>query len=256
MADSAKPSVDMGIYEALETKENETKSKDKELPRTQEIATAPAPLRSNGNYERLLRVGGDREAVQAATDQSLKETNRNVTWLVAVGVGLFLTTYVYMGIWEYIGESISRRIRAAYLRSVLRQDITWHDEHGAGKVTGGIETDTHHIQGGISEKVPLAVMYISTFFAGFVIAFTQNWRLALVLAATMVPTIGAAGIVMEMVMSKFKTLSMKELAVASSMVEEVFSGIRAVQAFGSEQKLAKLFDTIDKRAMEYDLKST
>jgi len=96
-----------------------------------------------------------------------------------------------MGAWVYTGEKLSKRIRERYLTSVLRQDVAvrplldrsslsnmrltcppllssarcardqFFDTVGAGEVATRIQTDTHLIQEGTSEKVALAVSYIS-----------------------------------------------------------------------------------------------
>ena len=55
--------------------------------------------------------------------------------------------------WIYSGETTTRRIRERYLRAVMRQNIAYFDRVGAGAITTRIETDTHLIQEGISEKV-------------------------------------------------------------------------------------------------------
>lgn len=73
-----------------------------------------------------------------------------------------------MGVWVYTGEKLSKRIRERYLESVLRQDVAFFDTVGAGEVATRIQTDTHLIQEGTSEKVALAVSYIATFITGCV----------------------------------------------------------------------------------------
>lgn len=51
------------------------------------------------------------------------------------------------------------------------------------------------IQAGIGDKVSLFLNYFTTFIAGFVIAFTINWKMALVVAV-MLPLISlTAGII-------------------------------------------------------------
>ena len=69
------------------------------------------------------------------------------------GVGMFAVTYTYMLIWTYTGEVNAKRIREKYLKAVLRQDIAFFDQLGAGEVATRIQTDTHLVQQGISEKV-------------------------------------------------------------------------------------------------------
>lgn len=75
---------------------------------------------------------------------------------------MFATTYAYMLIWSYTSEVNSKRIRERYLKAVLRQDIAFFDQLGAGEVATRIQTDTHLIQQGISEKVASKFWWISS----------------------------------------------------------------------------------------------
>jgi ATP-binding cassette subfamily B (MDR/TAP) protein 1 len=47
-----------------------------------------------------------------------------------------------MGIWVYTSEAAAKRIRELYLKSVLRQDVAFFDNVGAGEITTRIQTDT------------------------------------------------------------------------------------------------------------------
>lgn len=58
------------------------------------------------------------------------------------GVGMFVCTYLYMYIWVYTGEVNAKRVRERYLKAVLRQDIQFFDNVGAGEVATRIQTDT------------------------------------------------------------------------------------------------------------------
>ena len=47
-----------------------------------------------------------------------------------------------MFVWNYTGEINAKRIRERYLQAVLRQDVTFFDNVGAGEVATRIQTDT------------------------------------------------------------------------------------------------------------------
>lgn len=60
-----------------------------------------------------------------------------------LGVGSFACTFLYMYIWVYTGEIDTKRLRERYLQAiVLRQDIAYFDNVGAGEVATRIQTDT------------------------------------------------------------------------------------------------------------------
>ena len=64
------------------------------------------------------------------------------TLTLFAGIGMFVCTYVYMNIWVYTGEVNAKRVRERYLQAVLRQDIAFFDNVGAGEVATRIQTDT------------------------------------------------------------------------------------------------------------------
>lgn len=58
------------------------------------------------------------------------------------------------------------------------------------------------VQQGISEKVALAVSFISAFLTGFVLAYIRSWRLALALSSIL-PCIGITGAIMNKFVSRY-----------------------------------------------------
>ena len=55
---------------------------------------------------------------------------------------MLVATYFYMVVWVYTGEVNAKRIRESYLRAILRQDIAFFDNVGAGEIATRIQTDT------------------------------------------------------------------------------------------------------------------
>lgn len=66
----------------------------------------------------------------------------NASYLAYIGIGILVCVYVYMTIWVYTAEMSSKRLRERYLAAILRQDIAFFDDVGAGEVATRIQTDT------------------------------------------------------------------------------------------------------------------
>ncbi|KAF8645234.1 hypothetical protein AX16_008061 [Volvariella volvacea WC 439] len=178
----------------------------------------------------------------------------NASYLVYIGIGMFVCTYTYMFFWVYTGEVNAKRIRERYLQAILRQDIQYFDKVGAGEVATRIQTDTHLVQQGISEKVALVVNFIAAFITGFVLAYARSWRLALALSSIL-PCIAITGGLMNTFISKYMQLSLKHVANAGSLAEEVISTVRTAQAFGTQKILSSLYDNHIDQAHQVDLKA-
>ncbi|WVQ85989.1 hypothetical protein IAT38_008157 [Cryptococcus sp. DSM 104549] len=174
------------------------------------------------------------------------DSGRNALYLMAIGGAMFLTTWAFMLIWNTTGELNAKRVRENYLAAVLRQEIAYFDDLGAGEVATRIQNDCHLFQEGTSEKVALAAQYLGTFFSGFIIAFIRSWRLTLVLCAVL-PPILLSGMVMDSALIKWGGAALEHIAKAGSLAEEVISSVRTVYAFGRQKALGDRFDEhIDK----------
>ena len=190
----------------------------------------------------------------AAAAAFRKDASMNALYLVIIGIGMFVCTYLYMYVWVYTAEVNAKRLREQYLGAVLRQDIAFFDNVGAGEVATRIQTDTHLVQLGISEKVPLAVSFIAAFVAGFIIAYVRQWKLALALTS-IIPCIGITGALMNKAISKYMQLSLKHVAAGGTVAEEVISTIRTAQAFGTQKILSDMYDHHVGKANEVDNKA-
>lgn len=153
---------------------------------------------------------------------------------------MFAATYIYTASWIYTGESSTRRIREAYLQSVLRQNVAFFDAVGAGEVATRIQS-ADLIQQGISDKIAISVSFIATFIVAFIIAFIRNARLAAAISTT-VPLIAVIGTLMNKFMSKNRAEMLQLSAEGGTLAEEVLSSIRNAHAFGTSARLLAIYD--------------
>ncbi|TXT11166.1 hypothetical protein VHUM_01917 [Vanrija humicola] len=165
-----------------------------------------------------------------------KQSGDNALYLMAIGIGLFVTTYAYMLIWNWTSERQSKRMREVYLRS-----IAYFDDLGAGEIATRIQSDCHLVQVSISEKIPIALSFLATFITGFALAYARSPRLAGALTSIL-PVIIITGSLMFLTMTKFTTKSLSYVGKAGTLAEEVVSSIRTVHAFGTGKVLGQRFD--------------
>ncbi|KAF8335497.1 P-loop containing nucleoside triphosphate hydrolase protein [Cantharellus anzutake] len=196
----------------------------------------------------------DLKIFHEARDQFKHQAAMDALWLALIGVGIFVGTYVYMSIWVYTGEVNSRRIREKYLRATLHQDIAYFDNIGAGEVATRIQTDTHLIQQGISEKVALVANFLGAFFTGFILAFARSWKLSLAISSVL-PCIAITGAFMQKFVARYMQKSREALATGGSFAEEVISTIRTAHSFSTQLVLGKKYDTHVDEAFKYDLRA-
>jgi ATP-binding cassette, subfamily B (MDR/TAP), member 1 len=125
---------------------------------------------------------------------------------------------------------------------------------GAGEITTRITADTNLIQDGISEKIGLTLTAVATFFTAFVIGFITYWKLTLILCSSVLAitlTMGGGSTFIV----KWDKRSIASYALGGTVAEEVLSSIRNATAFGTQDKLARQYDTHLVEAEKYGQKS-
>ncbi|KAH8910099.1 P-loop containing nucleoside triphosphate hydrolase protein [Coniochaeta sp. PMI_546] len=165
-----------------------------------------------------------------------------VLYFVYLAIGEFVATYVATVGFIYTGEHVSSKIREHYLESCMRQNIGFFDKLGAGEVTTRITADTNLIQEGISEKVSLTLAAVATFVAAFIIGFVSYWKLTLILSSTVWALLLCMGGGSTFIV-KFSKQNINAYAQGGSVADEVISSVRNAVAFGTQDRLARQYNT-------------
>ncbi|OJJ48822.1 hypothetical protein ASPZODRAFT_139784 [Penicilliopsis zonata CBS 506.65] len=166
----------------------------------------------------------------------------NVLYFIYLGIAEFVTVYISMVGFIYTGEHVTQKIREHYLQATLRQNIAYFDKLGAGEITTRITADTNLIQDGISEKVGLTLTAVATFITAFIVAYVKYWKLALICSSTIVALITIMAGCSRFIV-KFSKQSLVSYGAGGTVAEEVISSIRNATAFGTQDKLARQFET-------------
>lgn len=199
------------------------------------------------SFTYLKRSNPDPITLQNAVNHLHSEVRNDLLFLIYLGIATLVTTYIYMSAWVYSGDVITRRIREKYLEAVLKQDIAFFDNVGAGEVTSTLEADVQMIQEGISDKIPNTCMLISTFVSGMIVAYVRSWKLTLVLSS-IIPCIVITGTIMNIFVSKLQGAEIDNVGKAANVAEETLSAVRTAKAFGIENKLLSIYDVLNRRA--------
>ncbi|ONK58954.1 uncharacterized protein A4U43_C08F1440 [Asparagus officinalis] len=181
-------------------------------------------------------------------------------------VGKFALYFVYLGVvtlfsswsevacWMHTGERQSRKLRLAYLQSVLDQDIGVFDSKIlTGELTTAINGDIFLIQDAISEKIGNFMHYMSRFIVGFAIGFSCIWQITVV-TLSVVPLIAITGGIYAYIASGFVAEVGKSYAKAGEIAKEVIGNVRTVQAFVGEEKAVKSYGIALLKSYEYGKK--
>ncbi|XP_042055330.1 ABC transporter B family member 2-like isoform X2 [Salvia splendens] len=158
-----------------------------------------------------------------------------------LSIAILFSSWTEVACWMHSGERQAAKMRMAYLRSMLNQDISIFDtEASTGEVISAITSDILLVQDAISEKVGKFLHYVSRFIVGFAVGFMRVWQISLV-TLSIVPLIAIAGGIYAYVATGLIASVRKSYIEAGEIAEEVIGNVRTVQAFVGEEKAVKSY---------------
>ncbi|GMI68438.1 multi-drug resistance 13, ATP-binding cassette B15 [Hibiscus trionum] len=183
----------------------------------------------------LMNNLGDASAF--TSDKFVHNINKNSVALLYLACGSWLACFLEGFCWSRTGERQATRMRARYLKAVLRQDVGYFDLHvtSTAEVITSVSNDSLVIQDVLSEKVPNFLMNVAIFVGCYLVAFIVLWRLAIVgfpfAVLLVIPGLmygrGLIGIARKI---------REEYNKAGIIAEQAISSIRTVYAFVGESK--------------------
>ncbi|WVZ69174.1 hypothetical protein U9M48_018005 [Paspalum notatum var. saurae] len=189
----------------------------------------------------------------SSTQSILHSVSKVVLDFVYLGIVAAAVSFLQVSCWTMAGQRQSARIRSLYLNAVLRQDIAFFDtELTTGQAVSRMSSDTLVVQDALGEKAGKLIQLSSSFFGGFVIAFTRGWLLTLVML-TSLPLIAIAGAVSAQFLTKVSSQKLTSYGDAGDTVEQTIGAIRTVVSFNGENKAVAMYKKFIKKAYKTDI---
>ncbi|PON99856.1 ABC transporter type 1, transmembrane domain containing protein [Trema orientale] len=170
-------------------------------------------------------------------DASQQKINKNVVAMLYVAAISWVACFIGGYCWARTGERQAARLRATYLKALLRQDLGYFDLHetSISDVIISISNDSLIIQDAISETVPMFVTKISMLISSYVVAFVLLWKLAIVALPFAMLVIVPTWLCGRSLMGLSRKIR-SEYNRAGTIAEQGISSIRTVYAFVGEKK--------------------
>ncbi|KAK1579032.1 hypothetical protein Q3G72_035068 [Acer saccharum] len=167
---------------------------------------------------------------------------------VAIGVGI--SAFIEGLCWTRTAERQTSRIRMEYLKSVLRQEVSFFENQAASSTTfqviSTISSDAHSIQDTMAEKIPNCLTHLTSFIFCIIFSFVLSWRLA-VAALPFSLLFIVPGIVFGKVLMELGTKAKDAYGIAGGIAEQATSSIRNVYSYvGEHQTLDKFSHALQK----------
>ncbi|CAG9799211.1 unnamed protein product [Chironomus riparius] len=148
---------------------------------------------------------------------------------------------ISINILNYVAQNQILKIRKLFLKSVLRQDMTWYDLNTSHNFAVRMTEDLDKLKEGIGEKLSIFIYLLMSFVISVIFSFIYGWKLTLVILSCAPIIIISTAIVARM-QSTLTERELKAYSKAGTVAEEVLSSIRTVVAFGGENKELKRFE--------------
>ncbi|ELR45371.1 Multidrug resistance protein 1, partial [Bos mutus] len=164
-----------------------------------------------------------------------KEMTTYAYYYCGIGAGVLIAAYIQVSFWCLAAGRQVHRIRKQFFHAIMKQEIGWFDVHDVGELNTRLTDDVSKINEGIGDKIGMFFQAMATFFTGFIIGFTEGWKLTLVILAIS-PVLGLSANIWAKILSSFTDKELLAYAKAGAVAEEVLAAIRTVIAFGGQKK--------------------
>ncbi|GJN19235.1 hypothetical protein PR202_gb06484 [Eleusine coracana subsp. coracana] len=183
-------------------------------------------------------LGGGPDLLQQFSTK-INENARNLLFLaVANWVMAFLEGYC----WARTAERQASRMRARYLRAVLRQDVEYFDLKvgSTSEVITSVSNDSLVVQDVLSEKVPNFVMNCALFLGSYAVGFALLWRLTLVALPSVLLLI-IPGFMYGRILIGLARRIREQYTRPGAVAEQAISSVRTVYSFVAERSVMAQF---------------
>ncbi len=179
-------------------------------------------------------------------------TKKNALFFYSLIIGMFI---LYSSAWlfNYIRQFVSARvigdvvlkIRQDAMNSVTEQDMSWFNEHPAGKIVARVTSDTQDFASVVSLTVNLASSILLVVFS--MIALIWISPLMTLFVLVFAPVVIGVALAFRKIARRVALKSKRALATVNAQINESISGISIAKAFRREHKIHDEFQHVNQQ---------
>lgn len=175
----------------------------------------------------------------SASPDDISARSDQVAWIMTcIAVASLVLSWTFLTCFSMASHALTVRLRHEFVANILVQDAAYFDLVGPGEVAARAGKDISTVRTGLGEKIAFVVWSLSTLVTGIVSAFVHLPRLGGILFSIVPFTFIAFGILGKAT----DILGGPALLVegrAASLLEQILSSVRVVQAFNMGPELTK-----------------
>jgi len=168
---------------------------------------------------------------------------------IVKGFSEFSATYLI----NYVGHSVVRDLRNLLYSRIIEQSMAFFTQHSTGKLMSAVTSDIEKVQTAVSQASADSLREIFTLVGLAGVIFYLDWRLALASLA-LIPFIILPSSKIGRYIRISSRRSQDKMAEINNVLQETFSGIRIVKAFGMELFEIAKFKQATRRLLRINLR--
>jgi subfamily B ATP-binding cassette protein MsbA len=165
------------------------------------------------------------------------------------GLAEFFATYSI----NYVGHSVVRDLRNLLYSRIIEQSVAFFTRNPTGKLMSAVTSDIEKVQNAVSQVSADMLKESFTLVGLLAVVFYLDWRLALV-SLLLVPFIVFPSSTIGRYVRASSRFSQDKMAELNHILQETFSGIRIVKAFGMEVFETTKFKAATRRLLKVNLR--
>ncbi|KAI9805166.1 MAG: hypothetical protein M1825_001002 [Sarcosagium campestre] len=154
-----------------------------------------------------------------------------------LGLVEFAANLVNVSAFGFVSEKLLFKVRVLSLRTLLSQEIQWHESNGRNPATSlsYISGDANALAGLTGTLLGVLLSIVVNLITGIVLSHVVAWKIAIVLLATL-PVLLGSGFMRLRVLAQFHERHQKAFASSVSITVEAVKNIRTIATFSLERE--------------------
>ncbi|XP_037413695.1 ABC transporter B family member 4-like isoform X1 [Triticum dicoccoides] len=162
---------------------------------------------------------------------------------VVLGVAAFIAIPAEYLLFGIAGGKLIERVRTLSFQNIVHQEIAWFDNpsNSSGALGTRLSVDALNVRRLVGDNLGIIVQSTAAIITGFVIAFTADWRLALIITCV-IPLVGAQGYAQVKFFKGFSEEAKEMYEDASQVATDAVSSIRTIASFCAEKRVVTTYN--------------
>lgn len=177
-------------------------------------------------------------------------TVANNLWLIAaVALSMAIMRFLYRELIMGTTRRLEHHMRFRLFSHALKLPLSFYDEAGPGQVMALVVNDVTAVRFAVGMGVMLTVDACIMGVLAFVMMFRSVDPVLVAWSVAPLPVVLFAAVVLgRVVHTRFRGVQ-ENFSTLTEFTQEIFSGIKVIQAFGAEQRLCRRFAAVNEKNM-------